>query len=441
MSDVKYDRGTIIPFHEPLSKKEVDEIINILREHPQLYYALSFSNPVIDEFIVEIMPSAILQMENPTEKLQIKAITVEPSLIRFLKKPTKAVILTALKEDGMTINFVPPTERFLTYRMHAIESNPESILVMLNEVTFPEIMGVAKDYGYVFEKCDQKYLENLLMKIKPNFKRLSDNINDKIENPGLISSMQDFYKVACSGKKPFKLNKVPKECLTEPFVYSVIRVSPGQIEYTPKKYMSDALAAVAVNSGDPLAIKYVKKPSVDLLRKAYEIYDFSITCANNIPKEFFNNYMLRFGNNTSPSSVFDCLSYDYHTIPYVKRVVYFERRGVLMHINNEIMNADLAKFILRYNYRGYYYDYIKRYADRKTIKSTIRELGPRSISAIGKKMSRYFYAVKVGYNIDEVIKHADIDEVYVTDLLLRFVRFLRKIFKKKPLNDPIYESK
>lgn len=441
MSDVKYDRGTIISFHDPLSKKEVDEIIHILREHPQLYYALSFSNPVIDEFIVEIMPSAILQMENPTEKLQIKAITVEPSLIRFLKKPTKAVILTALKEDGMSINFISPTERFLTYRMHAIESNPESILVMLNEVTFPEIMRVAKDYGYVFEKCDQKYLENLLMNIKPNFKRLSDNINDKIENPGLISSMQDFYKVACSGKKPFKLNKVPKECLTEPFVYSVIRVSPGQIEYTPEKYMSDTLAAVAVNSGDPLAIKYVKKPSVDLLRKAYETYDFSITCANNIPKEFFNNYMLRFGNNTSPSSVFDCLSYNYHTIPYVKRVVYFERSGVLMHINNEIMNADLAKFILRYNYRGYYYDYIKRYADRKTIKSTIRELGPRSITAIGKKMSRYFYAVKVGYNIDEVIQRADIDEVYVTDLLLRFVRFLRKIFKKKPLNDPIYESK
>ena len=188
----------------------------------------------------------------------------------------------ALKEDGMTINFVPPTERFLTYRMHAIESNPESILVMLNDVTFPEIMRVAKDYGYVFEKCDQKYLENLLMKIRPNFKRLSDNINDKIENPGLISSMQDFYKVACSGKKPFKLNKVPKECLTEPFVYSVIRVSPGQIEYTPKKYMSDTLATVAVNSGDPLAIKYVKKPSIDLLRKAYETYDFSITCANNI---------------------------------------------------------------------------------------------------------------------------------------------------------------
>ena len=337
MSDVKYDRGTIISFHEPLSKKEVDEIIHILREHPQLYYALSFSNPVIDEFIVEIMPSAILQMENPTEKLQIKAITVEPSLIRFLKKPTKAVILTALKEDGMSINFISPTERFLTYRMHAIESNPESILVMLNDVTFPEIMRVAKDYGYVFEKCDQKYLENLLMNIKPNFKRLSDNINDKIENPGLISSMQDFYKVACSGKKPFKLNKVPKECLTEPFVYSVIRVSPGQIEYTPEKYMSDTLAAVAVNSGDPLAIKYVKKPSIDLLRKAYETYDFSITCANNIPKEFFNNYMLRFGNNTSPSSVFDCLSYNYHTIPYVKRVVYFERRGVLMHINNEIM--------------------------------------------------------------------------------------------------------
>ena len=127
MSDVKYDRGTIIPFHEPLSKKEVDEIIHILREHPQLYYALSFSNPVIDEFIVEIMPSAILQMKNPTEKLQIKAITVEPSLIRFLKKPTKAVILTALKEDGMTINFVPPAERFLRYRIHAIESNPEGV--------------------------------------------------------------------------------------------------------------------------------------------------------------------------------------------------------------------------------------------------------------------------------------------------------------------------
>ena len=36
---------------------------------------------------------------------------------------------------------------------------------------------------------------------------------------------------------------------------------------------------------------------------------------------------------------------------------------------------------------------------------------------------------------------ADIDEVYITDLLLRFVRFLRKIFKKKPVNDPIYESK
>ena len=95
MNDVKYDRGTISPFQEPLTKKEVDEIIYILREHPQLYYALSFSNPVIDEFIVEIMPSAILQMKNPTEKLQIKAITVEPSLIRYLKKPTKSVILTA----------------------------------------------------------------------------------------------------------------------------------------------------------------------------------------------------------------------------------------------------------------------------------------------------------------------------------------------------------
>ena len=90
---------------------------------------------------------------------------------------------------------------------------------------------------------------------------------------------------------------------------------------------------------------------------------------------------------------------------------------------------------------GYYYDYIKIYADRKTIKSTIRELGPRSIKATGKRMSKYFYAVKVGYNIDEVIHRADIDEVYVTDLLLRFVRFLRKIFKKKPVNDPIYESK
>ena len=56
-------------------------------------------------------------------------------------------------------------------------------------------------------------------------------------------------------------------------------------------------------------------------------------------------------------------------------------------------------------------------------------------------MSRYFYAVKVGYNIDEVIQRADIDEVYVTDLLLRFVRFIRKIFKKKPVNDLIYEAK
>lgn len=205
--------------------------------------------------------------------------------------------------------------------------------------------------------------------------------------------------------------------------------------------MSDALATVAVNSGDPLAIKYVKKPSIDLLRKAYETYDFSITCANNIPKEFFNNYMLRFGNNTAPTYVFDNLDYNYHTIPYVKRVIYFERKGMLAHINSEIMNADLAKFILRYNYNGYYYDYIKIYADRKTIKSTIRELGPRSIKATGKRMSKYFYAVKVGYNIDEVIQRADIDEVYVTDLLLRFVRFLRKIFKKKPLNDPIYESK
>ena len=55
--------------------------------------------------------------------------------------------------------------------------------------------------------------------------------------------------------------------------------------------------------------------------------------------------------------------------------------------------------------------------------------------------SRYFYAVKVGYNIDEVIQRADIDEVYVTDLLLRFVRFIRKIFKKKPVNDLIYEAK
>ena len=441
MSDVRCDRSTIIPFHDPLTKKEVDEIIGILREHPQLYYALSVSNPVIDDFIVEVMPSSILQMKDPNEKLQIKAITAEPSLIRFFKKPTKAVILAALKEDGMSINFLSSEERMLLYRMHAIESNPESILVMLNEVTFPEIMRVAKDYGYVFEKCDQKYLENLLMKIKPNFKRLSDNINDKIENPGLISSMQDFYKVACSGKKPFKLNKVPKECLTEPFVYSVIRETPGQIEYTPKKCMSDRLATVAVDSGNPLAIKYVMKPSVDLLRKAYKMYDFSITCANNIPKEFMDNYMLRFGNNTAPSYVFDCLDYKYHTIPYVKRVVYFERKIMLPHINSEIMNADLAKFILRYNYNGYYYDYIKIFADRKTIKSTIRELGPISIRAIGKRMSRYFYAVKVGYNIDEVIQRADIDEVYVTDLLLRFVRFIRKIFKKKPVNDLIYEAK
>lgn len=441
MSDVRCDRSTIIPFHDPLTKKEVDEIIGILREHPQLYYALSVSNPVIDDFIVEVMPSSILQMKDPNEKLQIKAITAEPSLIRFFKKPTKAVILAALKEDGMSINFLSSEERMLLYRMHAIESNPESILVMLNEVTFPEIMRVAKDYGYVFEKCDQKYLENLLMKIKPNFKRLSDNINDKIENPGLISSMQDFYKVACSGKKPFKLNKVPKECLTEPFVYSVIRETPGQIEYTPKKYMSDRLATVAVDSGNPLAIKYVMKPSVDLLRKAYKMYDFSITCANNIPKEFMDNYMLRFGNNTAPSYVFDCLDYKYHTIPYVKRVVYFERKIMLPHINSEIMNVDLAKFILRYNYNGYHYDYIKIFADRKTIKSTIRELGPISIRAIGKRMSRYFYAVKVGYNIDEVIQRADIDEVYVTDLLLRFVRFIRKIFKKKPVNDLIYEAK
>ena len=441
MSDVRCDRSTIIPFHDPLTKKEVDEIIGILREHPQLYYALSVSNPVIDDFIVEVMPSSILQMKDPNEKLQIKAITAEPSLIRFFNKPTKAVILAALKEDGMSINFLSSEERMLLYRMHAIESNPESILVMLNEVTFPEIMRVAKDYGYVFEKCDQKYLENLLMKIKPNFKRLSDNINDKIENPGLISSMQDFYKVACSGKKPFKLNKVPKECLTEPFVYSVIRETPVQIEYTPKKYMCDTLATVAVNSGDPLAIKYVMKPSVDLLRKAYKMYDFSITCANNIPKEFMDNYMLRFGNNTAPSYVFDCLDYKYHTIPYVKRVVYFERKIMLPHINSEIMNVDLAKFILRYNYNGYYYDYIKIFADRKTIKSTIRELGPISIRAIGKRMSRYFYAVKVGYNIDEVIQRADIDEVYVTDLLLRFVRFIRKIFKKKPVNDLIYEAK
>ena len=109
----------------------------------------------------------------------------------------------------------------------------------------------------------------------------------------------------------------------------------------------------------------------------------------------------------------------------------------------EIHLTDFGFFTndLYLNFKFNYYDYIKIYADRKTIKSTIRELGPRSISAIGKKMSRYFYAVKVGYSIDEVIQRAEIDEVYVTDLLLRFVRFLRKIFKKKPLNDPIYESK
>lgn len=133
----------------------VKNIKRLLTDHPEAIFHLH--NPTDDMLIYAMhelgdMEYFLEKIRNPSEKVLMAAVDIDPDVIQYIRKPTDKMWMAAIKSDPSVIQSAKkqtPAMQMLAYRV-----DPESLRFM--EKPAPELMKLAVEQGH------SKYLAHVM---------------------------------------------------------------------------------------------------------------------------------------------------------------------------------------------------------------------------------------------------------------------------------------
>lgn len=89
----------------------------------RLILALNSASPALQVKVLSKNPELLRFMRAPSEAVQMAAVSAKPSVIRHLKRPTEKVQLAAVTRDGDALQFIHPRNRTERVLMAAVRQN------------------------------------------------------------------------------------------------------------------------------------------------------------------------------------------------------------------------------------------------------------------------------------------------------------------------------
>ena len=207
--------------------------------------------------VVRNDPKVILYLKNPSEKIQISAIQNNPNVIKYIKEPTEKVQLLAIKKDpSVFIHIHNPTEKV---KIAAVQKDPSLIKYIKNPTKEIQILA-----GKTIEIPFRDYM--------PNYSLSNKDIAIKVENGKLTvtNNTKEFMQVISLSEY---LDK-------DIFSYNPFKVSPDGI-YTVNIARLNTLKLNKLRNrilfGYAIEYKVGNKPAKNL----YKTFDYIYTIKGN----------------------------------------------------------------------------------------------------------------------------------------------------------------
>ncbi len=203
-----------------------------------------------------------LAMKDPSEEIQLDAITSYPYMLKFIKNPSDKVKLTAVKSDGLTIRLIEnPSEEM---KLTAVKQNAGAIKYIKNPSEKLKLKAVKKD-GHIIS-----LIANPSEELKWIAIRQDGGAIRCIKNP---SDEMKLVAVKDSGISIRNIKNPSKE-----MKLIAVKQNGRAIEYI--KNPSEEMKLIAVkHHGDYLT--YIKRPSEEVKRVAVNQSPYSIQWIDN----------------------------------------------------------------------------------------------------------------------------------------------------------------
>jgi len=104
-----------------------EKIIMMLKRHPTHFSRIVNPTERMQITAVTAWPSNICEIKDPSEVVQLAAVTPHPSMIFHIKQPYPSVCMVAVKQHGILLEYVPPNCQTVEVISEAIKENPKAI--------------------------------------------------------------------------------------------------------------------------------------------------------------------------------------------------------------------------------------------------------------------------------------------------------------------------
>ena len=255
-----------------------DDIINILTEFPDLYSLISVPmTPRLNEFVIQSNPRYVLEIKNPPAGLFYEALKRDPTIIRYIKNPTKKQCIAAVSANWISIRFISEKYITLQLRKNAYDQSGYALNILLHLAKFPEILYVAKNYGYAFTQISEA---RLFQRIKDIIVKKTDETNQQFLIEFIHARMRTIYeKAALSPNGNYiEIRNIPREYVSDELIKNILINRPSAIYSLPEDLVTmDYIRLATPKISDAFKVLPNDKILIDLF---YELYDLNPNIAS-----------------------------------------------------------------------------------------------------------------------------------------------------------------
>ena len=438
------------------------DLFNFLNKNMSLF---NFYKTRIGSSLVGKINYGIIFVDNPSEDVQLKAVTHDTKALDFIKNPSEAVQLAAVKESGWSISSIQnPSE---TVQLAAVKTSCSSIQFIKNPSEAVQLAAVkqngraiqfiknpseAVQLAAVKENINAiEYIKNPTDKVKALYNKLYGKLNELNEQyisesvfdygiPMIFPdpSYSEFHRImrdhTTYGKLSAIIDKGHIYCWDSGMAHHHQMIK--HIENQIGERLSDN--AIWVRFKEPnwvwVSAEYFNEYDDDELDDL-ETQDFEKELENNpiIKKYFprgivikrFNNLVESFKKVSDDSYVMEITSYN-DIKPFIQRYCSFGARGLLNTNNNKVYLADVMALT-----HGDMVNDLKENGESIDYDSVIQFMvSPSQETALDSEYAEYWNEG------DDRIQFVTNDDIYVLFKQYNFMNDrLNKILKMNTMDD------
>lgn len=219
-----------------LNPENKPRILGILKNHPGWYDLITIPlDTDVLKLLVEQNPLFAFRpdVDDPGDELLELAIEKNPYLaIPLLTEHDQELDQEVLEHDGLLIKYMSDfTKTDRNMRLIAFESNPVSMVFMLDYMSLEEIKENIADEGNVLLYIsDAKLFQRVRSLVTTSSEDTVIQNNDQFILEMTRSQMRDIYQSACLSRHSFNIGRVPEKYLTEDFVMEIMRKTGDPID-------------------------------------------------------------------------------------------------------------------------------------------------------------------------------------------------------------------